>query len=547
MSETMQRAELLILLFAATLALVALARRLAVPYPILLVLGGLALAFVDGLPPLALEPDLVFILFLPPILWAAAYFTSLRDFTRNIRPIMLLAVGLVVATTLAIGWVAHTIIPGMSWAAAFCLGAIVSPPDAVAATAVLQRLGVPRRIITVLEGESLVNDASALVLYRAAVAAMVTGAFSLGATVGNFAFVSVAGVLVGLAVGWVTRYAVRLMPEGFGQIALTLMGPYVAWVAGERLHASPVIACVVGGFYVRRHFSAEVAPLVRVQARSVWNLLIFVLNGLIFILIGLQLRPLRAELRPESAGNVLRWGIAITLTAIAVRLVWVPVATWLPRQVPSIRARDPLPPLRNTALVAWTSMRGVVSLATALALPLATADGTPLPYRSEMILITFVAILGTLVLQGLSLAPLARALGLSGEDEAHERERTLAHERAAQAAVARLDELARAGAAFPGALASARAHYVRRLRRFDAQAALDEACSDEYAEAQRAVRHETLAAERRTLIALRNDGEISDEVLHEVEQELDVEAIRLGVGDRASLSSPSPQPRPATA
>ncbi|HEX5634395.1 MAG TPA: cation:proton antiporter, partial [Gemmatimonadales bacterium] len=316
MNATLQRAEFFILLLSATLALVALARRLAVPYPILLVVGGLALAFLEGVPALRLEPDLVFVVFLPPILWGAAYFTSLREFTRNLRPILLLAVGLVVATTLAIGWVAHALIPGLGWPAAFCLGAIISPPDAVAATSVLSRLGVPRRVITVLEGESLVNDASALVLYRATVLAMITGAFSLGSTVASFAFVSVAGVLVGLVVGWLTRHAVRLMPEGFGQILITLMGPYVAWIMGERLHASPVLACVIGGFYVRRHFSAEVAPLVRIQARSVWNLVIFLLNGLIFIVIGLQLRPLRAELRPESVGKVVWWGIAITVTAI---------------------------------------------------------------------------------------------------------------------------------------------------------------------------------------------------------------------------------------
>lgn len=300
MTETFARVELFVLLLAAMLGLTALARRLLVPYPILLVLGGLALAFVPGMPDVSLQPDLIFVVFLPPILWAAAYFTSLRDFRRNLRSITGLAVGLVLLTTLVVGWVAHAIIPGISWAAALCLGAIVSPPDAVAATAVMSRIGVPRQIITVLEGESLVNDASALVLYRAAVLAMVSGTFSLAATAGAFVLVATAGMLIGLAVGWVTRWAVRHMPEGYGQIALTLLGPYVAWIAAERVHASAVLACVAGGLYVRQHFSAEVAPVVRLQSRSVWELLIFLLNGVIFILIGLQRARCAARFRKAA-------------------------------------------------------------------------------------------------------------------------------------------------------------------------------------------------------------------------------------------------------
>ncbi len=532
MSDTLARVELMVLLLAAMLALMGLARRLTLPYPILLVLGGLALAFVPGLPPIRLAPDVVFLVFLPPVLWAAAYFTSFRDFVRNLRPILLLSVGLVVATALAVGWVAHALIPGIGWAAALCLGAIVSPPDAVAATAVLQRLGVPRRTITVLEGESLVNDASALVLYRAAVAAMVSGTFSLGATAADFAFVSVAGTAVGLAAGWVTRHAVRLMPEAFGKTALTLLGPYLAWLAAERCHASPVLACVAGGLYVRHYFSAEVSPLVRVEARSVWNLVVFVLNGLIFILIGLQLGPLRAEFRPETGGRVVWWGVAVTLAAIAVRLAWVPLATAIPRWLsPRLRARDPMPPLRNVAMISWAAMRGVVSLATALALPLATADGRPLPYRPEIVVITFIVILGTLVVQGLTLAPLARALGLSGEDRAFEEEQRLAREAAARAALQRIAELEAEPWLPPSVAEGARLHYERRLRRFLPEAVLDPTCSEVHAEAQRRLRLAVMGAERGTVIRLRNRGEISDEVLHEVERELDVEALRLGLGE----------------
>lgn len=540
MSDTFARVELFVVLLAAMLGLTALARRLLVPYPILLVLGGLALAFVPGVPEVALDPTLVFVVFLPPILWAAAYFTSLRDFKRNLRAIGALAIGLVLLTTLVIGWVAHSIIPGMSWAAALCLGAIVSPPDAVAATAVMSRIGVPRTVITVLEGESLVNDASALVLYRAAVAALVSGTFSLGATAGSFVLVAAAGVLIGVVVGWVTRWAVRLMPEGYGQIALTLLGPYVAWIVAERLHGSAVLACVAGGLYVRQHFSAEVAPMVRLQSRSVWELLIFLLNGVIFILIGLQLGPLRRTLGEGSTGHVLRWGVIITLVAILVRLVWMPVGARLVRLDRRYREKNPLPPARSIFIVGWTGMRGIVSLATALALPFTLADGSPMPFRSEIILITFVVILGTLVVQGLTVAPLARLLGLSDEDDSFEREQRLAREQAAQAAIARVDEVAQEDWVPPSVASQVRTHYEHRLQRFHPDAALDPECSVEQANAQRRLRHEALTAERRILIALRNSGEISDDVLHHIERELDLEAMRQGLGHLTLDASAAP-------
>ncbi len=534
MTETFARVELFIFLFAVVLALTAVAKRLQVPYPILLVLGGLAVAFIPGMPSVQLDPELVFVVFLPPILWSAAYFTSLRDFKRYSSSIAWLAVGLVILTTLVVGWVAHAVIPGISWAAAFCLGAIVSPPDAVAATAVLSRVGVPRQIITILEGESLVNDASALVLYRAAVMAMVSGAFSLGSTVGLFFVVASLGIVVGLAVGWLTQWAVRHMPEGYGQIALTLLGPYVAWVAAERIHVSSVLACVAGGLFVRQRFSTDVAPVVRIQSRSVWELLIFLLNGMIFILIGLQLGPLRAQLAAGHLGEVLWWGAVITVTAILVRLFWMPIGARLARLSSRVRARNPLPPFRGIFMAGWTAMRGVVSLATALALPLTTAAGDPLPYRSEIILITFIVILGTLVIQGLTLAPLARALGLSGEDTVMEQELRLAREATARAALARIDLLAREDWVAPSMADSARAFYQRRLRRFEPEAELDPTCTTDFVDLQRQLRLEAITAERRALLQLRNKGEIGDDVAHEVERELDVESLRQGIGDMVS-------------
>jgi CPA1 family monovalent cation:H+ antiporter len=519
-----------ILLLAVVLALTTLARRLLIPYPVLLVLGGLAIAMVPELPPVQLHPDLVFVVFLPPILWSAAYFTSLREFRQNLRPISLLAVGLVLATTGAVAAVARAIVPGLPWPAALALGAIVSPPDAVAATAIARRLTIPRRVVTVLEGESLVNDASALVLYRAAVAVMIGGSFVPWEGLLDFVLSAVTGVAIGLAVGLAARHAVRLTDESFSAIAATLLAPYVAWVAAERLHVSAVLACVTGGLYVRQHFSAIVAPTTRIQARAVWDLLVFVLNGVVFILIGLQLATLRQSIPGPAMATLLWQGAVLSVAAVVVRLVWVPVAAYLPRALsPSLRARDPMPPWSAIFLIGWTGMRGIVSLAAALALPLTTAAGTPLPFRDEIIVLTFVVILVTLVLQGLSLGPLIRRLDF-GEDDALEREETLAREHASRAALDRVDQLAREGWPRRDHVDRMRAHYTQRVRRFSDLG--DQECSAEMAAAQRRLRHETLSAERRALIRLRDDETISDEVLHRLEYELDVEAIRIGLGEQ---------------
>ncbi|MDP2326296.1 MAG: cation:proton antiporter, partial [Gammaproteobacteria bacterium] len=287
------------------LLLTAVAEKLVVPYPILLVIGGLFLGLIPGLPTVTLSPDLVFLVFLPPILWAAAYFTSWREFKENLRPISLLALGLVLATTAAVAAVARAVLPGLGWAEAIALGAIVSPPDAVSATAIGKRLRIPRRVVTILEGESLVNDATALVLYRAAVGAAVGGSVVLGDTLLQFVLAAAGGVAIGIVVGMVSRWALCATTGSFTEIAITLLAPYLAWVLGEVTHASAVLACVAGGLHVRQHFSAAVAPVTRLQARAVWDLLIFVLNGFIFILIGLQLGALRTAIPADRFGAVL--------------------------------------------------------------------------------------------------------------------------------------------------------------------------------------------------------------------------------------------------
>jgi len=532
----LQQVEVVILLLAVVVALTTIARKLLLPYPILLVIGGLLLAMIPGLPVIRLDPDLVFLVFLPPILWAAAYFTSLREFRANLRPITLLALGLVLATTAVVAVVAHAVLPGLGWAEAVALGAIVSPPDAVAATAISRRLGIPRRIIAILEGESLVNDASALVLYRAAVAAAVGGAFILRDSLMSFVFAAAVGVGVGLLVGALTRWALAFTDDSFSDIAVTLLAPYVAWVLAETVHASAVLACVTGGLYVRQHFSEIVAPATRIQARAVWDVLIFILNGVIFIVLGLQLGAIRSEAFDGDWGGLLRAAVLVTVAAIAVRLAWVPLAAWLPRLMSaSLRRRDPMPQFGYLLFIGWTGMRGIVSLAAALALPLTTAAGAPFPFRPHIIVITFVVILSTLVLQGLPLPLLVRWLKLK-DDDGVDQEQALTREHAARAALARLQALSSEEWAVPEQVDRLRDHYDRRVQRFACPDARDPECSEESGESFRRLRHETLTAERAAAIDLRNRGVIGDEVLHRIEHELDIEALRLGMGEARMTS-----------
>lgn len=515
---------ILAIAFAAlVVALTALGRRLPVPPPILQVAAGLLVGLVPGVTMPELEPEVVFFVFLPPVLWAAAFFTSPREFKANIRPITLLAVGLVLATSTAVAIAARALLPGLPWAAAVALGAIVSPPDAVAAAAIVSRLPVPRRVITILEGESLVNDASALVLYRTAVAAAVTGQFSWGESIVRFFIDAAVGALVGLLVGWLIVRATRWTRDALAETVLTLAGPFVAWAAAERLHVSAVLACVAGGLYLGQALSTAVSPLSRLQTRSVWDLLVFLLNALIFVLLGVQFGALLQEIPAHSVGPVLRTGAIVSLVVIVVRLVWVPIATVLPRQMSrDLRRREPMPPWRPVFLVSWTSMRGIVSLASALALPLALGSGAPFPYRTEIILITMCVIVMTLVVQGLTLAPVIRAFDFAPE-HTHAEEERLARFEAARRGAEALDDMAREPWVDRRDVEWLRAELRDRLRLRDHHGGSPDG--------RRRLRGGMIGAERRMLVRLRDEGAISDEVLRELEQELDLEAIRAGLGD----------------
>ena len=522
--------ELVLLLLVAATALAIVARRLGLPYPILLVLGGLGLGAIPGLPRVELPPELVFLLFLPPILFAAAYFTSVRDFKANLRPIGLLAVGLVLFTTVVVAVVAHALIPELGWPAAFTLGAIVAPPDAVAATAILQRLGVPRRIVTILEGESLINDATALVAYRFAVAAVMTGAFSLVDAGLSFVVVAVGGVVFGLVAGWLIREITTRVDDPVFSTVLSFLAPAAAYVPAEQLGVSGVLATVVAGIILGRSASRGLSSVVRVASGAAWSVLLFLINGAVFILIGLQLPSVLEGLAGRPPGQLAFLAVAVSASAILARIAWVFPATYLPRWAsPKLRERDPYPPTRNVLLVSWAGMRGVVSLAAALALPLTLPSGEPFPERNLLIFLTFAVILATLVGQGLTLPLLIRLLRIApdrGEDhdEAHARLYL------AEAAVERIGRMETQWAGHRELTDRLKADYLHRAQHLEAKH--DESPRDD-AELERLehreIREAVIEAEREALLRLHERGAVSDEVFRRIERDLDLEALRMDV------------------
>jgi len=519
--------SLLFGLLVAIVILATLATRLRIPYAILLVLGGLFLGFVPGLPSITLNPELILVLFLPPLIYSSAWLTSWRAFRANLRPILQLALGLVLVTTIVIAVVAHAI-AGLSWPVAFVLGAVVSPTDAVAASATARLLGLPRRIVTVIEGESMVNDATGLVVYRFAVAAVVTGSFSLWQASLQFVVVSLGGLLIGLAIGWPVAWLHRHLDDAPIEITITLLTPYAAYLVANALQVSGVLAVLSAGLYLSHQSSRFFSSNTRLQANAVWNVLVFLLNGLIFLLVGLQLRSILGTIAGPALPTLVWQALLISLAVIAVRIAWVFPSASLPRLVsPRLRDRDPFPGWRPITMAAWMGMRGGLSLAAALALPLSLSGGVPFPQRDLVIFFTFGVILVTLVGQGLSLVPLIRLLGLE-RDSSLEQEHAQAHLVAARAALSRLDELATEAWVPQDALTYLRSHYAKKLRTLTE--AIDGAGDerfDRHAPVQQRLRQEVLTAERAAVIGLRDQGRIDDETLRLVERELDLEEQRL--------------------
>ena len=519
--------QLLGLLIAAA-ALLLLADPLRIPYPILLVLGGLMLGFAPGVPELTLPPDVVLIGILPPLLYSAAFNTGLRELRRNLRPISLLAIGLVVLTMVGVAAVAHYVI-GLSWAPAFVLGAVVSPTDPIAATAVARRFGVPRRAVAIIEGESLVNDGTALVLFKFAVAAVVTGTFSLLEASASFVWSVAGGIAVGLVVGYVIRFVRRRLFNPPLEVTLAFLTGYFAFLPASAIGASGVLAVVTAGVYMGWHTPELTTGDTRVQGAGFWAIFNFLLNALLFGLVGLQLRPILDELSGRSWQELVGYAALVWIVVLLIRIVSGPPIAYIPRWVwPGLRERDPVPPWQFIAFVAWAGMRGAVTLAAALAIPLSTDSGAPFPDRALIIFLAFSVVLGSLVLQGLTLPGVVRFLGLEEDPADEAREEAKARIHASEAALERLDELVEEGWVRPDTAERVRGAYNFRTNRF--QARLDDSDDGEIEErsvAYQRLRRELLDAERGAVLALRNEGRISEDVMHRVQRDLDLEELRL--------------------
>ena len=503
--------ELVLLLLAAAVGIRYLARRVAIAEPILLLVAGVLLGLFPNLPHVELEPDLVFALFLPPILFAAAYFTPIRDFRADARAILLLAVGLVLFTAVAVGLVAQAIIPTMSLAAALTLGAIVAPPDAVAATAIFRRLGVPRRIVTILEGESLVNDATSLTLYRAA------GAVAVGA----IAFSPAATTVDFIVIGLVMTALLRKTGDPVLEIAVTLIAPPFIYLFAERFGLSGVLAVVVAGLITGRRAARVLSPDARLLGSGAWQIVIWAINAIVFMAIGLQLPTIMAGLAATPANVLIGYGVAISLTVIVARIVWVVPSAYLTRGPMTAEERAAYPTIRVAAVVSWAGMRGVVSLAAALAL------APDFPERPLILYLTFCVIVATLVGQGLTLPWVIRKLGVSAVGDGMEAEETHARLTAVEAGLARVIGLRDEYPDHLPLLDQIRdelEHEVSHVAPRDIP--VDEAQQE--ALDHRAIRAAVLAAERESVIQLRDDGVINDSTLRRIELELDLEAVRAG-------------------
>jgi monovalent cation/hydrogen antiporter len=515
---------LLLALIVAVAGLSVLARSVGVPYPILLVLGGLVIGFVPGMPTVELPPELVLVMFLPPLLYWAGFFSSPRDLQADARAISTLAVGLVLATIGVVAAVAHATVDGLPWAAAFALGAIVSPTDPLAATAIGRRLGVPRRMVNVLEGESLVNDATALVAYRIAVAAAVGGAFVAWQAGLRFVVGAAGGVAVGLAVGWLVAELRRRLDDPVTEIVVSLATGFAAYLPAERLGVSGVLAAVTAGLYVGWRAPELASAPTRLLGFSFWEILVYLLNAVLFILVGLQLHPILSGVSGRSVASLVGQATLVSGVVIAVRLAWeftIPYLTRLLDRRPAQVTRRM--GARERLVLGWSGMRGAVSLAAALALPL------DFPQRDLLVFLTFAVILATLVVQGLTLPSLIRRLRVRGDD-AEEREEVRARLVATDAALARLEELAGEEWTRDDTVERLRGLYQFRHRRLKARAGIfeDDGTEDRSLAYQRLVR-ELLEAQRHAIVRLRNQGTISNDVMHRIERELDLEDTRLEI------------------
>lgn len=525
----MHALEIVLLLLLASTILAEFASKIRISYPILLVIVGMLISFVPGLKEFEIDPEVVFIIFLPPLLYAAAWTTSWPEFKAAKRSITLLAIGCVLFTTTAVAWVAHWLIPGFGWAEGFLLGAIISPPDAVAATTATKGMGLHRRVITILEGESLVNDATGLTAYRYALAAMLTGSFSIWEAGLSFVWSAGGGILIGLGIAYVIRWVHRHTPNTPRlDSSLTVLTPFVAYLTAEELHASGVMSVVAAGLFLSRHSAEIFTQRSRITANAVWEVLVYLLNSIVFILIGTHLPNAIENMEAATLKDSLLYGAIISLTVIVGRILWVFPGAYVPRWLsPTIRRQERGVTWQLVTVVAWTGMRGVVSLAAALAIPLTLPNGQPFPYRDLIFFITFCVIFSTLVLQGLTLPALIRVLGIRPSDADKEEEMRVRLE-IAEGAILYIEENLSYNTFSDEVLGMIKSKYEIRIGNLTKRlgqehiARMDENEVRTYLDAQLTL----LQVERDRVLALRRNGRVDEETVRQLEYELDLEESR---------------------
>jgi Na+/H+ antiporter len=527
--------EIILVLLSTVFVLEALARRIALPSPFLLLPAGILLGFVNHFPRITLDPDLVLYVFLPLLVYSGSALGSWGDFRKNLRPITLLSIGCVLFTTSAVAMAAHYFIPGFNWAAAFVLGAIVSPPDEVAAISIARRLGIPKGLSTVLEGEGLVNDATALTVYRVAAIAVVTHSFSLTRAVTSFTLVVSCEIVWGLIVGWVMLRLRRAMHSTSLEISLSLLTPFMAYLPAQHFGGTGVLATVAAGLYVSYMNSHLVRATTRLPLVPIWGIIEFVLDGILFLITGLQLRHIIQPLSSTDHRLLWGYGIAISMLVIIVRMLWVFPATYIPRMFSaSLRKRYPAPRWPLVFILSWSGMRGAISLAAALSIPLLTSMGAPFPQRDLMIFLTFCVIVSTLILQGLTLPGLIRFFHVD-QDGRNERghaghQEIEARRQAAEAALKLLARRRKEGAYPEGLLDRLEDQYNYRNAQFKAHLQGDHDGAVEHGTHRFNLQTELIETERGVMLDLRRTGVIDDGILRRVEKDLDLQEMRLRQG-----------------
>jgi monovalent cation/hydrogen antiporter len=526
---------LVVCLLIVLAALVNIARRLDISYPIVLVIGGLLLALFPRLPDVRLEPAIVFLVFLPPLLYWDALNSSWRDFRDNRRPISFLAIGLVLASTVAVLLVAHFLL-GFSWPTAFVLGAVLGPTDTVAAAAILERFNLPRRLMSVLRGESLLNDAMALVLYETAIHVTQTRTYVLGSVSIGFVLAAAGGVAIGLAIGWAMLRIQRLTSDPLVRSTIGLLTGYAAYLPADLLHVSGVLAVVTAGLYLGWEDPRIMAAKTRLQSVATWEVVTFLLNGLLFILIGLQLRTIVRSLSQESFATIIYGCLLVSGTVIMVRILWAFISSYVARAVSGrLRARELYPAWHEPALISWIGIRGGISLAAALAIPTSLAGGLPFPRRNEILIITFAVILVTLVLQGLSLPYLLRWLNFPA-DNAERAEEQKAREKIAAVALQFLAATTNEDESHRRAIRYLQDSYRNRVQRLDlANEGAQDTPEIRYLNQIDSLERELIRLQRTALIDLRDGGAISDGVLRRFQVLLDLEEARLEEQERYGI------------